>query len=107
MLRKFLKMLNSVVFSFSCIYAVPDLPLLTNENGHYVPIPESQWLSNMQQWTSNKQEINFNELNEDERLRVCKLYKEMRIEYLYGEYRGEFSDELTDLIETLAFKLNY
>ena len=38
---------------------------------------------------------------------VCKLYKEMRIEYLYGEYRGEFSDELTDLIETLAFKLNY
>lgn len=86
-----------IFFCSGCL-ASPDLPLLvrSQESGRYVPIPEKEWNSKV-----NEGEYVFSQLSDDELLEVNDLYKEMRIEYLYGEFRGDSSAELGEFLERL------
>ena len=60
-----------------------NLPLIRQEkgNGRYAPIPEREWNKNVSNFV-------FPKLENDKLLEINYLYREMCVEYLYGEFRG-------------------
>lgn len=80
--------------------AYPVLPLLihSKEKGCYDPIPEKEWINQVEK------NYVFPKLDEETLLEVNELYREMRVEYLFGEFRGESSEELTEFLEYLIVK---
>lgn len=100
MLRSVLSLLAVGILFYNDCHAVPDLPLLTYDrtNNRYVPISEEQWNSRI------KKNFVFPELEGEELLEVNNIYREMRVEYLYGEFRGPDSIELSEFLEYLVDK---
>lgn len=80
------------------IYPVLPLLIQSGKNGRYLPMPEKEWINQVEKGYV------FPNLDEEKLLEVNELYREMRVEYLYGEFRGESSKELTDFLEFLIIK---